>query len=42
MTLNEIYNEFNSYKTNEQKINFLKEIKENVFIKFDINYDNII
>mgnify|MGYP000846674043 FL=1 len=42
MTLNEIYNEFNSYKTNEQKISFLKEIKENVFIKFDINYDNII
>ena len=42
MTLQELHEEFNSYETNEQKIKFLTDIKENVFIKFDINYDNII
>ena len=42
MTLQELHEEFNSYETNEQKIKFLTDIKENPFIQFDINYDNII
>tara|TARA_B100000902_G_scaffold301548_1_gene289335 strand:+ start:487 stop:642 length:156 start_codon:yes stop_codon:yes gene_type:complete len=42
MTLQEIYTEFQSFKTNAQKISFLKELKENIFIKFDINYDSLV
>tara|TARA_E500000318_G_C3417950_1_gene156164 strand:+ start:141 stop:296 length:156 start_codon:yes stop_codon:yes gene_type:complete len=42
MTLQEIYTEFQSLKTNAKKISFLKELKENIFIKFDINYDSLI
>ena len=42
MTLQEIYTEFQSFKTYEEKIKFLKELKENIFIKFDFEYDNLI
>ena len=44
MKLLEIYEEYQSLENNSQRIDFLTELKNNIFISdlFDINYDTII